>query len=390
MNILFDLYTTQHFIGGGAEYIRKVFYSVLDAIDGKNDIRLFGLHSSKLNKYAYADLNPEAIITKGVTPVDAANSSLKRIITEYQIDKVFIGVAQYWGKAFDVQNIKVPCICVVHDLCMEDYEDSQVPELLNLPWGWYLFNRKRLGWHKRRILGQWKDPLLQMKNIMEMAHSNDNVQFITVSDYSLRSFQYHFDYPINRVKVLYSCPRVNLVREGVEDSVLKEVISSGKKYYLMLSANRDLKNPKHTFNAFRRFVECGHKDAFLLTTGCKERMFDNHIPLGYICDNDLVLAMKHCYALLFPSFMEGFGYPPIEAMEYGKPVLCSNVTSIPEICGGAAIYFSPLYESDIFRCLHILNDSNYDEYAEKSRKRYLEVNKRQKEDLKTLVKLILE
>ena len=77
-------------------------------------------------------------------------------------------------------------------------------------------------------------------------------------------------------------------------------------------------------------------------------------------------------------------------MEYGKPVLCSNVTSIPEICSDAAIYFSPLYESDIFRCLHILNDSNYDEYAEKSRKRYLEVNKRQKEDLKTLVKLILE
>ena len=54
MNILFDLYTTQHFIGGGAEYIRKVFYSVLDAIDGKNDIKIFGLHSSKLNKYAYA------------------------------------------------------------------------------------------------------------------------------------------------------------------------------------------------------------------------------------------------------------------------------------------------------------------------------------------------
>lgn len=390
MNILFDLYTTQHFIGGGAEYIRKVFYSVLDVIEDRADIKVFGLYSSKLNKYAYADLSPDAMIAKGVTPVDASNTSLKRIIKEYQINKVFIGVAQYWGKAFDVQNIKVPCICVVHDLCAEDYEDSQVPELLNLPWGWYMFNRKRLGWHKRRLLGQWKNPLLQMQNIMRMAKDNNLVQLVTVSDYSLRSLQYHFDYPIKRVKVLYSCPRVSLVKEGIEDSILKGVISSGKKYYLMLSANRNLKNPKHAFNAFRRFVDCGHNDIYLVTTGCKDKMFENHIPLGYLSDNDLVQVMRHCYALLFPSFMEGFGYPPIEAMGYGKPVLCSNVTSIPEICGDAAIYFSPLYESDIFRALHVLNESNYSEYVDKAKKRFQEVNDRQEKDLKVLIDLIIE
>jgi glycosyltransferase involved in cell wall biosynthesis len=88
--------------------------------------------------------------------------------------------------------------------------------------------------------------------------------------------------------------------------------------------------------------------------------------------------------------MEGFGYPPIEAMGYGKPVICSNVTSVPEICGDAAIYFSPLYESDIFRALSVLTSSNYDEYVAKSKIRYQQVSERQNADLKELIKMILE
>lgn len=391
MNILYDLITPHSFVGGAGEYVRKVLYSLLETVKVSNeDLNVFGIYNSSEKSFPYPDLTPDAVRRMGVTPINIASSSLKKVIADYNIDKVFIGCAQYWGASLDVTNIQVPCICVVHDLCEEDYEDSHVPELLKLPWGWYEFNRKRAGWHKRRIMGQWKDPKLEMKSIMDMAKVNSRVQFVVVSEYTKASFAYHFNYPTDRIKVLYSCPRITVEKEGIEDATLKETIAYGKKYYLFLSANRELKNPAHTFKAFSRFVECGNSDSFLVTTGCKKKMFENHIPLGYLNDNDLTQVMQHCYALLFPTFMEGFGYPPIEAMKYGKPVLCSNVTSVPEICGDAAIYFSPLYESDIFRALSVLTPFNYDEYVAKSKARYQQVSERQNADLKELIKMILE
>lgn len=49
----------------------------------------------------------------------------------------------------------------------------------------------------------------------------------------------------------------------------------------------------------------------------------------------------HATALVYPSLYEGFGIPPLEAMNCGCPVLCSNVSSIPEIVGAAGLYFDP-------------------------------------------------
>ena len=47
------------------------------------------------------------------------------------------------------------------------------------------------------------------------------------------------------------------------------------------------------------------------------------------------------YCLVFPSLYEGFGLPPLEAMSFGCPVITSNVASLPEVCGDAALYIDP-------------------------------------------------
>lgn len=104
---------------------------------------------------------------------------------------------------------------------------------------------------------------------------------------------------------------------------------------------------------------------------------------------DLREAYKHCYALIYPSFFEGFGYPPLEAMKYGKPVLSSNVCSMPEVLGDAPIYFSPIYESAIFNALLSLDDENYEYHSRKSLRQYEIVSKRQAEDLVSLVDQLL-
>jgi len=49
--------------------------------------------------------------------------------------------------------------------------------------------------------------------------------------------------------------------------------------------------------------------------------------------------LANCKAFLFPSLLEGFGLPPIEAMYFGKPVVVARRTSLPEVCGDRAVYW---------------------------------------------------
>jgi glycosyltransferase involved in cell wall biosynthesis len=62
---------------------------------------------------------------------------------------------------------------------------------------------------------------------------------------------------------------------------------------------------------------------------------------GRVSDNDLAKLYKHALALLFPSRIEGFGLPAVEAMALGCPVIASTSPCLPEICGDAAIYAGP-------------------------------------------------
>jgi len=74
----------------------------------------------------------------------------------------------------------------------------------------------------------------------------------------------------------------------------------------------------------------------------KEKGIPNVIFTGFASDAQLRWLYEHCRAYVFPSLSEGFGLPPLEAMIHGAPVVASNATSIPEVCGDAASYFDPL------------------------------------------------
>ena len=62
---------------------------------------------------------------------------------------------------------------------------------------------------------------------------------------------------------------------------------------------------------------------------------------GYVPDVDLEALFQEATVYVFPSFYEGFGLPPLEAMAHGCPVASSNQASMPEILGDAAVYFDP-------------------------------------------------
>ena len=66
---------------------------------------------------------------------------------------------------------------------------------------------------------------------------------------------------------------------------------------------------------------------------------------GFVPDATLAILYRLARVFVFPSLYEGFGLPPLEAMASGTPVITSNVSSLPEVAGDAAMLIDP-YETD--------------------------------------------
>jgi glycosyltransferase involved in cell wall biosynthesis len=84
----------------------------------------------------------------------------------------------------------------------------------------------------------------------------------------------------------------------------------------------------------------------------------NIIFTGFVSDEELKWLYEHCAAYTFASLSEGFGLPPLEAMTYHAPVVASNASCIPEVCGDAAHYFDGLKPHDMAQKIaEVLDDT---------------------------------
>jgi len=77
------------------------------------------------------------------------------------------------------------------------------------------------------------------------------------------------------------------------------------------------------------------------------KLEDRIVFLGFVPDCDLYKLYACAFIFCFPSFAEGFGLPPLEAMKCGVPVIVSNRTALPEVCGNAALYINPDNSQDL-------------------------------------------
>jgi len=121
-------------------------------------------------------------------------------------------------------------------------------------------------------------------------------------------------------------PHKNLVRllqafEKIADKIPHNLVIVGKKEGFIIGDNQALAYP----------------------SSLSERI----VFTGYIHDDILRQYYAHATALAFPSLYEGFGLPALEAMACSCPVLTSNITALPEVCGDAALYCDPYSVEDI-------------------------------------------
>ena len=83
------------------------------------------------------------------------------------------------------------------------------------------------------------------------------------------------------------------------------------------------------------------------------------VLLDYQPDEQLARITAAAYALVYPSYFEGFGLPLLEAMQSGVPVITSNTSSMPEVGGNAALYADPTDPDAIAKhMLHIYRDES--------------------------------
>jgi glycosyltransferase involved in cell wall biosynthesis len=75
---------------------------------------------------------------------------------------------------------------------------------------------------------------------------------------------------------------------------------------------------------------------------------------GYVTDAELRALYEQAACLVYPSFYEGFGLPPLEAMSCRCPVVAARAASLTEVCGDAVVYCNPADPSDIARAVQLV------------------------------------
>lgn len=152
-------------------------------------------------------------------------------------------------------------------------------------------------------------------------------------------------------------------KELIKQIKLKYRIPQQKRLILSSFTSDPKKNVAFTINNFLNLIKSERiNDLHLVLTGgnsifnskflqkeIKLIKKNNNITLtGFVTDDDMAVLLSASMCYSFPSLYEGFGLPVLEAMQCGAPVITSNVSSLPEIAGDAAIFIDPL-DNDAFQ-----------------------------------------
>lgn len=185
---------------------------------------------------------------------------------------------------------------------------------------------------------------------------------ITVSNFSKNEIAKFLRIKKGKITVIYEGKEHIQKINGDKD--YEEEITAYKPYILCVSSL----NPNKNFQGIIEAFKINAPQVNILIAGKNNSKVFKTIPhfseekilfLGYVDDSKLKTLYQNALCFVYPSFYEGFGLPPIEAMACGCPVIASNTSSIPEICKNAALYCDPYNAQDIsHKIIEMVNNTN--------------------------------
>lgn len=351
--------------------------------------------SPLIDKKYYVPQRIQRIIKEKSLDVFYTDELTDKSLAEKNIDVIYIGIAQRFLN-YGIQNLSAKILITIHDI--GDY---------SLVYDGNFNSKKRYEFEKKYVINkklfcQIKEVLQRKYNLIAKENTikkeyrklaaiieKENVQVITVSEYTKVAVEYFFENVANEISVFHAPNKISYSENQnvIKNSRLAELINGREKYFILLNSERRNKNAALLLEVWSRFSKKTENKYKVLILGNIHLDGKNIITIPYLEASDLNYALKNAFALIYPSVCEGYGYPPMEAMKYGTPVVCSNVTSLPEVYKDSVLYFSPFYPEDLFRCL-IKMTVEREKYSQISTEYYEELTEKQKKDFYKLIKFI--
>lgn len=320
-------------ISGIEEYTRSLVSELLRT-DKKNQYVLFynGFHKVPLPKELAAAAAVDKKLPNKVLEISSRLFSWPKIEKWASGDLVF-------SPHFNIIATDLPRIITFHDLSFMHHPD--------------FFLRRQRFWH-------W------LQNCRRQALKARRI--IAVSEFTKSDLINLFNLPEDKIKVVYS--GINpifkrLPRDDVPLSAFQKLYRLYKPFILYLGTIEPRKNVFSIIKVFNALKEDVYfKDWELVIAGQRGWLFKEVIKeadssrfrdairfFGKISSGDRVFLYNLATAFIYPSFFEGFGFPPLEAQACGVPVVASNRTSLPEILGDSAILTDPWRLDEIYFAL---------------------------------------
>ncbi len=172
--------------------------------------------------------------------------------------------------------------------------------------------------------------------------------------------------PRDKVRVVYpGVAAADLQTSSQQIEAVRQKYQLPARYFLFLGTLQPRKNIARLVQAFAAWqAATGDDEAALALAGGHGWLFDeswlagarNIRMTGYIDAADKAPLLAGALALVFPSLYEGFGFPVIEAMHCGAPVIASNTSSLPELVGEAGLLVDPLDVADIAAAMRQISE----------------------------------
>lgn len=381
--ILYDLLLSQPMGGskfhGGGEYMKKVFRELLMAKPDDVELVVYYDHDRFLDDWLQKLIKENDVRSYDVKEI----SRIREVFDKERFDVFYTGQPyEYRCEFFPDGVFKIGTFHGMRAVeCPHD-------------WYEYKYNESVFGVTKERVRNLLKNTRLGYERSRQKALVNYEKcircfdKLVCDSAHSAYSLQVY--YPWLKQGEVEVC----FLPLKYSTSIETEKPMEGE-YILLLGGNRWIKNAYRGIKAIDALYTRGHlKGIKTVVVGGLNRQIQSEVKnkgqfviKGYVDDSELNSLYRYCSVLLYPTLNEGFGYPPLEAMRYGRTCVVSAVCSLPEVYGEAVYYVDPYDLGEIQnRILWAIHEPIPEE---KIREQFEKVSERQKRDLKKLVDLIV-
>jgi glycosyltransferase involved in cell wall biosynthesis len=209
---------------------------------------------------------------------------------------------------------------------------------------------------------------------------------LTVSTASKQDILHYLGVPADKVEVIYNALDSRLASPPTEDqiAIVRERFQLTSPFILYAGNIKPHKNVDRLIEAYSILRRRGRTEPQLLIIGDEISKYPNlrrlvhrfqlhrHVRFfGFVPEATLAALYRLASVFVFPSLYEGFGLPPLEAMAAGTPVVTSNVSSLPEVVGDAAVLIDPMDAGAIADAIaRVLDDASLrDELIRRGRDR---------------------